>query len=360
MFDANGNQRVEVKPDGSRTTNTWDYENRLTKVELPSGVRNTMAYDPDGLRVKLEDSTGTSKFVWDDQNILLETDASDLTQVVYTLEPVVYGNLISQRRAGSTHWYHSDALGSTSHLTDVVQAITDSYVYKAFGEAVSATGTTTNPFRYVGELGYYLDPDSGQLYIRARVYRPLLARWLSRDLVFLPSRTNLYEYSRSNPLLYSDPSGLVPVICECLCGIWPFRRKLEVETNCTGLIQTCCKKACDDMVICTWNGKWRRKGQPPPPPDPWPGYGNYCGPRCNEPLPPIDCVDTCCRQHDRCLATFWDWINPFKKMDCQGRFCACLFWCNCNSSPNPSDCKTAKFYMMLWACPTQIWPLPLP
>jgi hypothetical protein len=34
----------------------------------------------------------------------LETDGSNVTQVVYTLEPAGYGNLVSQRR-GSTSSY---------------------------------------------------------------------------------------------------------------------------------------------------------------------------------------------------------------------------------------------------------------
>jgi len=52
-FDASGNQQIENAPTG-RTTNTWDYENQLTRVDLPSGARVTMAYDADFLRVRKE------------------------------------------------------------------------------------------------------------------------------------------------------------------------------------------------------------------------------------------------------------------------------------------------------------------
>jgi YD repeat-containing protein len=37
-YDANGNQAQQKVPSGVRTTWTWDYENRLTNVRLPSGV----------------------------------------------------------------------------------------------------------------------------------------------------------------------------------------------------------------------------------------------------------------------------------------------------------------------------------
>lgn len=29
-------------------------------------------------------------------------------------------------------------------------------------------------------------------------------------------------------------------------------------------------------------------------------YGNWCGPGCSGPAPPIDAVDACCRAHDNC------------------------------------------------------------
>ena len=86
-----------------------------------------MTYRSDGLRVEKEDSTGTLKFVWDGQNMLLETNANGVTQADYTLQPAGYGNLISQRRLGSSSFFHFDALGSTDRLTTALQAITDSY-----------------------------------------------------------------------------------------------------------------------------------------------------------------------------------------------------------------------------------------
>ena len=39
------------KPNGDRTTQVWDYENRLVKTIQPSGGVTSMAYDADGLRL---------------------------------------------------------------------------------------------------------------------------------------------------------------------------------------------------------------------------------------------------------------------------------------------------------------------
>jgi hypothetical protein len=46
----------------------------------------------------VEDASGLTKFVWDENNYLMETDANDQPKAVYTNRPDVYGKLISQRR----------------------------------------------------------------------------------------------------------------------------------------------------------------------------------------------------------------------------------------------------------------------
>jgi len=209
-YDADGNQQLVTAPNNDRTTTLWDYENKATEVQLPSGIRNTMSYEPDGLRVKLEDSTGTKKFIWDDQNYLAETDENNDTQAVYTNEPAYYGNLISQRRESNTSYYHYEALGSTRELTDATEAITDTYLYDAWGVPLATVGATINPFRYVGNVGYYFDADTQDNYIRARIYRPTIGRWLSVDP--LGTFSHQYSYSSNFPILFLDPSGEIEVI----------------------------------------------------------------------------------------------------------------------------------------------------
>jgi hypothetical protein len=48
-------------------------------------------------------------------------------------------------------------------LTDGTEAITDTYTFDAWGNEVASTGTTGNPFKYVGQHGYYEDEQSGLL-----------------------------------------------------------------------------------------------------------------------------------------------------------------------------------------------------
>ena len=207
-YDGDGNLLTSVASGNQWTTNTWDGENRLTQVALPSGIVDSFIYNGDGQRVQKQDSTGMTNHVWDGQNILLETNASNIIQVVYTLEPPIYGNLISQSRGGVDSFYLFDALGSTRQLTSITGTTTDTYVYDSFGRPL-LQGATTNPFRYVGRRGYYLDIDLSEYYVRARFYDPSSGRFLSRDPIRNNSGMGDFLYAGSRPTFYQDPSGMV-------------------------------------------------------------------------------------------------------------------------------------------------------
>jgi RHS repeat-associated protein len=210
-FDADGNQQVVRAPSGDRTTYVWDYENRMTSVQHPSGIRNTMAYDADGLRIKLEESGGTKKFVWDEQNCLAETDATNDTQVVYTNEPRVYGNLVSQRRGSTSHWYHFDAIGSTRELTNASAVITDTRLYDAWGRIAHSTGTTALSALFTGESGSLYLGEAELFASRMRLLTSI-GRWLSRDPLFPAVGPNAYVYVHNQPTQLLDPSGLAELI----------------------------------------------------------------------------------------------------------------------------------------------------
>ena len=209
-FDADGNQHVVLSPSGDRVTNLWDYENRLIGVLHPDGSRETMDYDPDGKRVMLQETASTTKYVWDDQNYLQETDASNVTQVTYTNEPRVYGNLVSQRKSSASHYYLFDALGSTRLVTDASQNISESLLYDAWGNLVGSAPTMAVPFRWVGELGYLFVPVTSDYYVRARVYQPGIGRCVSKDPVRKRRSTSQYTYTKSTGMSGRDPSGKQP------------------------------------------------------------------------------------------------------------------------------------------------------
>ena len=170
-------------------------------------------------------------FVWDSVSdcVMSELDGSGAVQVTYTNEPQQYGGVISQRRGTTTSTYHADALGSTRALTDNSGAVTDTYLNDAWGNSVASTGTTVNPFRWVGKYGYYTDNSTGQVYVRARMYQPTVARWCSVDPVFAVLSTDLYPYAANSPAIMFDPSGLVCCAPDQKCCVCKWRRHVQEE-----------------------------------------------------------------------------------------------------------------------------------
>ena len=72
------------------------------------------------------------------------------------------------------------------------------------------TGTSTNWFLFVGQLGYYYDNDLASNYIRRRVYNAVTGRFSSRDpIAFSGGSTNLYLYVGNSPSRFTDPSGML-------------------------------------------------------------------------------------------------------------------------------------------------------
>ncbi len=206
-FDGAGNMVLQSSATGGRTTQVWDGQNRLLQTLLPGATRNTYAYDGDGRRVLREDSTGSASLIWDGQNVLQEVATGGGLLAQYTNGTAGYGPLLSKRRSGASVFHLFDGLGSTNRLTDVYGNVLDQYIYDAFGEIRSSQGSSINPYRFIGQLGYGFDPDTVQYYLRARYYRPDLARFLSADPLGNAGE-DLYWYALNNPLVWFDPSGL--------------------------------------------------------------------------------------------------------------------------------------------------------
>jgi RHS repeat-associated protein len=99
---------------------------------------------------------------------------------------------VEQITSGGTVTYlHHDQQGSTRLLS-------------------GSTGTSTTPLGYDGQ---YTNSDTGLIYLRARIYDPATAQFLTTDPMEPLTRAP-YSYAHDNPLNKSDPAGL--------CSINPF------------------------------------------------------------------------------------------------------------------------------------------
>ncbi len=102
--------------------------------------------------------------------------------------------------------YHTDHLGSVRFITDAVGTVINAYDYDSYGNALSVTQGFDQPFRYTGREW----DEAAQLYhYRARSYDPSTGRFLQEDPIwFGAGDLNIYRYVGSNPVGYTDPSGL--------------------------------------------------------------------------------------------------------------------------------------------------------
>ena len=76
-------------------------------------------------------------------------------------------------------------------------------------------GTTINPYRFGGQLGYRRDGPN-RLYIRERQLDTTRGRWLSKDPIGTDSGDfNFYWYARNNSVNNFDPTGLITTKPNC-------------------------------------------------------------------------------------------------------------------------------------------------
>ncbi|BBJ24476.1 RHS repeat-associated core domain-containing protein [Candidatus Nitrotoga sp. AM1P] len=206
----------------------YDEENRLTAVTRKSDSKLVGQYQYDALsrRVKkiadpaLGPPTPTeTRYFYDDARIVEEQSAAGLTQTTY-----VYGNyvdeILTMDRAGQTYYYHQNSLWSVEAVTDSAANVVERYAYDVYGLPAIFNGvgaavapnpwgtphsTTGNPWMFTGRQ---LDEETGIYFYRARYYDTVNGRFLQRDPLGYGNGMNLYEFVRSNPSNWLDPTGM--------------------------------------------------------------------------------------------------------------------------------------------------------
>ena len=220
VFDANGN--LTLSTTGSAvTTNTWSPSNQLLSQISPT-VNEQYLYSQDGMRQQKINSSGTTQFTLDGQNVLLETTSAGVLQARNTQYPNDYGDLISQNRSSASSFYGFDTQQSTRILVSAGGLITDSLSFKAFGEELQGGSGTVNPFWFGGQVGYFRDLPG----VMNLGHRKLIAAngvFLNRDPIGLAGvDINLFRYVANEPVSSADPSGLCslpPAVSWLLSGL---------------------------------------------------------------------------------------------------------------------------------------------
>jgi RHS repeat-associated protein len=200
-------------------TYSYDFESHMTQREAGGGSTDTHEYDGDGrtMRSKLDDASDWTHFTHDEltENLICEYMLISGTFTIKALNTYGLG-LNSSNRQGTIRYFHFDGLGTTYYLTDSSQSVTDSCSYDAFGVPISATGSSVNPYRYVGQWGYYDDgamgSSSGVLLLGVRYYWPRYGRFSVWD----PQSGADYLYCINSPLNLTDSTGHSPLFGLCV------------------------------------------------------------------------------------------------------------------------------------------------
>jgi RHS repeat-associated protein len=202
-FDELGERIKRTPTSGPATTYGYNQAGVLTSVEQPKGaeaeIKDSYAYNGNGLRTSQTISGTTTYMAWDEAEglPLLLNDGTNS----YIYGPA--GPIEQISGGGEVLYMHHDQQGSTRMLTGSTGKSEGTATYDAYGNVVGTTGKTTS----LGYDGQYTSSDTGLIYLRARVYDPVTAQFISVD----PAEGETgepYGYAGDDPVNADDPTGM--------------------------------------------------------------------------------------------------------------------------------------------------------
>jgi len=213
QYDANGNlTRKTAKVGGPLTSYEYDAENKLARV-VSNGTVADYRYDGLGRRVEKQVTQGptanVTRFIYDNEDILLELDGSNNITARYTHGPGIDEPLIMEK-GGASFFYHADGLGSITEITDTAGVVKQQYTYSSFGKIESQLDSSfIQPYTFTGRE---FDLETEVYHYRQRQYDWRTGRFVSEDPLggfkSAPQTLNKYPYVTNNPATYVDPLGL--------------------------------------------------------------------------------------------------------------------------------------------------------
>ena len=181
-------------------------------MTMPDGKHLENRYDAEYLRAGTVENGTVTTFSYHNGELLAESSPEGDTISRYIPG---YGVAAGwNREKTGYHYYHLDEQNSTAYITGSSGEIKNRYEYDAFGVLQNSREEFHNRILYTGQQ---YDQTSGQYYLRARFYNPVIGRFVQED-VYRGDGLNLYAYCKNNPVVYYDPSGYGEEKCDKVGG----------------------------------------------------------------------------------------------------------------------------------------------
>jgi RHS repeat-associated protein len=215
----------------------YDGSGNIVQQALTGGGSRALAYYPSGAIRAIVQGTTSATWRYDGSGALGELDVAGATaqdkrrdrryghvlrrdvtiggETASILVRDIPGAGASRRGAGGPWIFPFAEARGTRFTADNDGAFRQDISYLPYGEATS-TGATPGAPAYTSDQwnGGDLLHDLGVVSVGARIYDPVVGRFLSRDPLIIPrtaSTTNPYAFAHNDPINKSDPSGLDPV-----------------------------------------------------------------------------------------------------------------------------------------------------
>ncbi|MES9905951.1 MAG: RHS repeat-associated core domain-containing protein, partial [Sedimenticola sp.] len=182
-YDNNGNtlqkqDNTQVTPESTR----FIYDSRDQLVQTQRGPPNVETnllgqydYNYKGQRIRhLGSERGDVHYYYDQEAVLEEHNQNGQLLAHYRYAD----KLISLNDGSATQYYHQDALGSTTNLTQADGTLQVSYRLDPWGHIRDQVGSSVNRQVFTGQEH---DEQTGLIYFGARYYDPDTARFITQD-----------------------------------------------------------------------------------------------------------------------------------------------------------------------------------
>jgi RHS repeat-associated protein len=198
----------------------FDFHNQAVRVT--DGTTTTEnKYDALGRRLQKIVTAGsqvkTENFYHSGHQVIEVRDGNDQVKRQF-----IYGNGIDEvirmdNYSGSTvtpFYFHSNAIGSTTAVTDADGQVVERYRYGLYGmPTFMDTAGNEIPNSAIGNnilfQGREYEPETNFYYFRARHLDPIMGRFISTDPMGYWDSMNLYQGFNMNPVNFVDPMGTV-------------------------------------------------------------------------------------------------------------------------------------------------------